>query len=58
MFGKVGTHEAYKILNRKIYAAIAGQYPQVAGECARQLREKTGETVSSNSVSTKPRILD
>jgi hypothetical protein len=41
LFGKIGTYEAHEILNRKIYAAITNRYPHLAGECARQLREKT-----------------
>jgi hypothetical protein len=40
MFGKVGKQEAYEILNRKIYAAIAVTYPDLVEECERQLSRK------------------
>jgi len=39
-FGKVGVWDAYFVLNRKVYAAIAASYLELADECARQLERK------------------
>ena len=56
LFGKVGKQEAYQILNRKIYAKIAEEYPLLQGECERQMQRKSnclsGEIISG---STTPR---
>jgi hypothetical protein len=40
VFGKVGVREAYAAISQKVYGAIGAAYPTLAGECARQLREK------------------
>jgi hypothetical protein len=40
VFGKVGVREAYVAISQKVYGAIGAAYPTLAGECARQLREK------------------
>jgi hypothetical protein len=42
LFGKVGTEEAYKILNKRIYAEIAKAYPDFKVECTNQLARKLG----------------
>jgi hypothetical protein len=39
-FRKVGSHEAYLLLNDMVYDAIATAYPTLAAECARQRRKK------------------
>jgi len=39
-YGKIGVRDAYGVINAKIYAAISAAYPELAGECERQLREK------------------
>ncbi|VVB52743.1 Uncharacterised protein [uncultured archaeon] len=42
IFGKVGTREAYVALNQKIYIEIARVYPNLKGECEKQLAKKMG----------------
>lgn len=43
IFGKVGSKEAYRLLNEKIYSVISGIYPTLSDECANQLLRKNGE---------------
>ena len=40
LFGKVGTHQAYPILHKKVMEAIADKYPELATECQRQIARK------------------
>ena len=40
VFGKVGVRQAYKEINRKVYAAISEAYPVLSKECHRQLKGK------------------
>ena len=42
IFGKVGKSEAYKIIQEKIYSAIAENYPELKEECESQLSKKSG----------------
>jgi hypothetical protein len=46
LFGKVGTKEAYEILNKRIYFEIAQAYPMLKDECERQLARKFDEAYS------------
>lgn len=41
LFGKVGKQEAYRLLNAKIYAKIAEEYPLLRDECERQMQRKS-----------------
>lgn len=41
VFGKVGIAEAYREINRKVYAAIRDAYPTLASECWRQQSQKS-----------------
>lgn len=43
IFGKVGSKEAYHLLNEKIYSVISGTYPILSDECTNQLLRKNGE---------------
>lgn len=38
--GKVGKHEAYALLNQRIFHKIGDMYPELKGECDKQLAEK------------------
>ena len=40
IYSKVGTHQAYKILNKRIYDLISKTYPDLEKECVRQFKEK------------------
>lgn len=40
LFGKVGKDEAYQLLNQMIYKKISEEYPGLATECKRQLKQK------------------
>lgn len=40
LFGKVGTHQAYPILHKKVMEAIASKYPELAAECQKQIARK------------------
>lgn len=40
LFGRTGRVEAETLLRRRIYAAIAAHYPELAAECDRQLAER------------------
>jgi len=40
IYGKVGKGEVYKIINRKIYSAIASTYPSLKNECKKQFDRK------------------
>lgn len=44
IFGRVGTSEAYRIINEKIYSKIAEIYPELKDECDNQLMRKLDET--------------
>lgn len=44
IFGRVGTSEAYRIINEKIYSKIAEVYPELKDECDNQLMRKLDET--------------
>lgn len=44
--GKVGTKEAYILLNHRIYKRISELYPELKDECDRQFEEKTLKTAS------------
>lgn len=44
VFGRVGTSEAYRIINEKIYSKIADVYPELKDECDNQLMRKLDET--------------
>jgi hypothetical protein len=41
LWRKVGAAEAKAIIRRKVYAAISKAYPSLAGECQRQLEERS-----------------
>lgn len=43
IFGKVGSKEAYCLLNEKIYSVISSTYPTFSDECSNQLLRKNGE---------------
>lgn len=43
IFGKVGSKEAYRLLNEKIYSVISNTYPIFSDECSNQLLRKNGE---------------
>jgi hypothetical protein len=43
IFGKVGSKEAYRLLNEKIYSVISSTYPTLSDECSNQLLRKNGE---------------
>ena len=40
LFGKIGKHEAFQLLNQKIYTEIGRVFPQVREEARRQLKAK------------------
>ena len=40
LFGKIGKEDAIAVIRRRIYGAIAEAYPDLAGECARQLADR------------------
>lgn len=40
LHGRVGVRDAYREINRKVYAAIAETYPALQKECDRQLARK------------------
>jgi hypothetical protein len=40
--GKVGVRDAVDLIREKVYDAIAGRYPWLAGECGRQVRARSG----------------
>jgi hypothetical protein len=41
LFGSVGRAEAEPVIRERVYDAIASAYPDLAGECARQLRDRS-----------------
>lgn len=50
LFGKVGTEEAYKILNKRIYSEIAKAYPNLRAECEKQLAKKLGTNTTPEPI--------
>jgi hypothetical protein len=46
LFGRVGRIQGTRRLRQRVYAAIALAYPELAGECRRQLQEREGEDFS------------
>jgi len=40
IFGKVGSKEAYRLLNEEIYSVISSTYPTLSDECITQLLKK------------------
>ena len=43
LYGRIGRREAQVAVRRRVYDVIAGAYPSLAAECARQLAEREGE---------------
>jgi hypothetical protein len=39
-YGRTGVEEALQVIRRRVYEAIAVAYPDLAGECRRQLKER------------------
>jgi hypothetical protein len=40
LFGKIGKHEAFELLNQKIYTEIGRVFPRLRKEARRQLKAK------------------